>query len=99
MTNDENARQARIRQVLENADRLIGRVDAALEAGRRFFAERGIDRERLQAYADRVAASPRLQAEVDRAMAEVRQEAEQALLHQSFAASSPPRARRMRSLV
>ncbi len=100
--NDE-ARQARTAKVIADAERLIAEADAALAAGERFFAERGIDPNRLDEYVRRTVGEQgevRVRALVDKAMQELQERTRQAQAHRQFdVPASSGRPRRLRNLV
>ena len=99
---DDEARQARTAQILKNAERLIAEADAALAAGDRFFAERGIDRTKLDEYVRRMVGEQgehRVRAQVERAVQELQERAKQASAHQQFDVPPAGRSRRFRHMV
>jgi hypothetical protein len=100
----DETQRARTKKIIEDAERLIAEADAALEAGRRFYAAKGIDRAALDAQLRRAGKDPAFRALLDRTMDEVRQDAAAALLHSRFDPSPRPQApagpvRRLRNMI
>ena len=99
---DDSQREERTRQIVAESERLIAEAREALAAGDRFFAEHGIDPDRLMDYVRRAGgerAVQNVEAEVERSMRKIREEAERRFQHMQFEHQPARRSRRLRNLV
>jgi hypothetical protein len=98
--NDERQRAYTL-QVIVEAERLIGRVDAAVAQHEQLLASRGIDRETVRRQLD--ALSPAMRArvnlQVEQAIKEAEERGQQVLAHAQFSTPNAPRSRRIRNRV
>jgi hypothetical protein len=100
--NDDEARQARTKKIMADAQRLIAQADEALAKGERFFAERGIDRKQLDEYVKRMVGLHGERAvhdQVNRVTLELEARARQLTMTQQASAPSTGRLRRVRNRV
>lgn len=102
MSDSFSQQQERTRKIIADAKRLIDEANAALDASERFFADNGLDRERVNRLVRQLGgpdAEREIQERVQRAMQEFEQRAEQEALHQRFTTHASMRTRRVRNLV
>jgi hypothetical protein len=101
----DELQQARTKKIIDDAERVLAEADAALEAGRRFYAAKGIDRAALDAQLKRMGKEPAFRALLDRTMDEIRHDAAAAQLHSRFdpppqsSAAPAGRVRRLRNMI